>query len=103
MNAIEHGNKGQADLPVEVKVVADDGRVTVRITDQGGGKDIPEPETPDIEAKIAGLQKPRGWGLFLIKNMVDEMHITTTETHHTLELVVRFDAGPASGNGKGAS
>jgi len=103
MNAIEHGNKGQADLPVEVKVVVDDGRVTVRITDQGGGKDIPEPETPDIEAKIAGLQKPRGWGLFLIKNMVDEMHVTTTETHHTLELVVRIDAGPASGNGKGAS
>ena len=36
-----------------------------------------EAEVPDIEAKLAGLQRPRGWGLFLIKNMVDEAHEST--------------------------
>lgn len=88
MNAIEHGNQGRAELPVQVQVVASNGRLSVSITDKGGGKPIPEAETPDIEAKLAGLQKPRGWGLFLIKNMVDEMNVTTDDVHHTVELVV---------------
>ena len=98
MNAIEHGNEGRAELPVDVKVSLSNGSVTVSITDHGGGDaGIPEVDTPDIEAKLAGLQKPRGWGLFLIQNMVDEMNITTDDVHHTIELVVHLkgedDAG----------
>ena len=90
MNAIEHGNHGDPDLPVRVRVSRTDRELTVRIVDNGGGKEIPEAETPDLEAKLAGLQKPRGWGLFLIKNMVDDMRTHTTETHHTVELVMRL-------------
>jgi anti-sigma regulatory factor (Ser/Thr protein kinase) len=73
MNAIEHGNEGRAELAVTVEVVASDAELRIRITDQGGGPDMPQAETPDLEAKLAGLQKPRGWGLFLIENMVDEL------------------------------
>ena len=91
MNAIEHGNQGDPSLPVHVQVSTTEHELTVRIIDNGGGKEIPEAETPDLEAKLAGLQKPRGWGLFLIKNMVDEMRTYTTETHHTIELVMRLD------------
>lgn len=90
MNAIEHGNHGDPGLPVHVRVSATDHELTVRIVDNGGGKEIPEAETPDLEAKLAGLQKPRGWGLFLIKNMVDDLRTHTTETHHTVELVMRL-------------
>jgi anti-sigma regulatory factor (Ser/Thr protein kinase) len=97
MNAIEHGNEGKPELPVEVKVLASDLDLLVRITDHGGGRDIPEAETPDIEAKLAGLQKPRGWGLFLIKNMVDDMTVTTDSSHHTIELVLRLK-GDGDGN-----
>ena len=35
---------------------------------------------PDLEAKLAGLQTPRGWGLFLIGNMVDECETAATST-----------------------
>ncbi len=90
MNAIEHGNHGDPDLPVHVRVSVTDRELTVRIVDNGGGREIPEAETPDLEAKLAGLQKPRGWGLFLIKNMVDDLRTHTTETHHTVELVMRL-------------
>ena len=98
MNAIEHGNDGRPELPVDVKVSLSNGSVTVAITDHGGGdEEIPHVEAPDIEAKLAGLQKPRGWGLFLIQNMVDEMNVTTDDEHHTVELVVHLkgeeDAG----------
>src|SRR5438874_9702386 len=89
MNAIEHGNHGDPTLPVHVRVSRTDHELTVRIVDNGGGKEIPEAETPDLEAKLAGLQKPRGWGLFLIKNMVDDLRTHTTETHHTVEPVMR--------------
>jgi anti-sigma regulatory factor (Ser/Thr protein kinase) len=55
---------------------------------------VPDPETPDLEAKLEGLQSPRGWGLFLIKNMVDEMNVHQDATRrHTLELVFNLKEG----------
>jgi anti-sigma regulatory factor (Ser/Thr protein kinase) len=93
MNAIEHGNQARAELPVRLEVSTRDSQVIVRITDLGGGRDIPEATTPDLEAKLAGLQKPRGWGLFLIKNMVDDVRVTSDERHHTVELVMKLGGG----------
>ncbi|MBW3664489.1 MAG: SpoIIE family protein phosphatase [Actinobacteria bacterium] len=92
MNAIEHGNHNDASLLVEIRVFASQHALVVRVTDQGGG----EPpaltgELPDLEAKLRGEQTPRGWGLFLIKNMVDDLHVWADDAHHTIELVVRLD------------
>ena len=91
MNAIEHGNRLNVELPVHVRVTVDQHELVVRIVDNGGGRDIPEPETPDLEAKLEGLQKPRGWGLFLIKHMVDDMRLHTTNMHHSIELVMKLE------------
>jgi serine phosphatase RsbU (regulator of sigma subunit)/anti-sigma regulatory factor (Ser/Thr protein kinase) len=98
MNAIEHGNQSNPELPVEIGIRLADGELLVRITDQGGERAIPEAETPDLEAKLEGLQKPRGWGLFLIKNMVDDLRVTTDGIHHTVELVMRLEGGDDGGN-----
>lgn len=97
MNAMEHGNKFRAEVPVDFVVRCTDRKVSVLITDQGGGAPIPAAPAPDIEAKLAGLQTARGWGLFLIKNMVDEMHVTTAADSHTLELVM-YLKGDGHGN-----
>jgi anti-sigma regulatory factor (Ser/Thr protein kinase) len=86
MNAMEHGNHYQADKPVLIVVDVSTSQLKVEITDYGGGNELPEPETPDLEAKLDGLQSPRGWGLFLIKNLVDEMRVHTDAVHHTLEI-----------------
>ena len=91
MNAIEHGNQNRPELSVGVRVSASEADLSVRITDHGGGRDIPEAETPDLDAKLEGKQTPRGWGLFLIKNMVDEMHVSSDDTHHTIELVLHLE------------
>ncbi len=98
MNAIEHGNQQRAELPVRIEVSTANGQLIVRITDQGGGREIPAATTPDLEAKLAGLQKPRGWGLFLIKKMVDDLRVTSDEKHHTVELVMRLEGGNDGGN-----
>ncbi len=91
MNAMEHGNKYQADVPVYIYVLASDTDLTVRIKDQGDGMQIPsDPATPDIEAKLAELQTPRGWGLFLIKNLVDDLHVSSDDRHHVVDLVMHL-------------
>jgi serine phosphatase RsbU (regulator of sigma subunit)/anti-sigma regulatory factor (Ser/Thr protein kinase) len=90
MNAMEHGNKYRADTPVNIVVKKNARALAVTITDQGGGQPIVQKETPDLLAKLAGEQSPRGWGLFLIKNMVDEMNIHSDESHHTLELILHL-------------
>ena len=93
MNAMEHGNHYRPELPVELQVLVTDQDLLVRITDRGSGPPPKEnAEAPDLLAKLEGVQTPRGWGLFLIKSMVDEMNITGDEGHHMVELVVHLEA-----------
>jgi anti-sigma regulatory factor (Ser/Thr protein kinase) len=91
MNAMEHGNHYRAELPVIIEVSASDAELSVKITDEGSGPPAFDSETPDLEAKLEGVQTPRGWGLFLIKSMVDEMNVTGDEHHHTVELILHLD------------
>jgi anti-sigma regulatory factor (Ser/Thr protein kinase) len=93
MNAMEHGNGYGSGVPVEIQVLVTDRDLLVRITDRGSGPPPREDgDAPDLEAKLEGMQTARGWGLFLIKSMVDEMNITGDEGHHTVELVVHLGA-----------
>lgn len=91
MNAMEHGNVYQADRPVEIKVLRTQNSVVVHISDHGEGPDISRVENPDLDAKIAGEQSPRGWGLFLIKNMVDEVNHYQTDGRNTIELIMNLE------------
>jgi serine/threonine-protein kinase RsbW len=91
MNAMEHGNHYRAELPVMIEVAASEAELSVKITDEGSGPPTFDSETPDLEAKLEGMQTPRGWGLFLIKSMVDEMNVTGDEHHHTVELILHLD------------
>ena len=89
MNAIEYGSQGDPDVPVDIVVETTAESIVVRITDRALSGGVPsEPEAPDIERKLAGEQKPRGWGLFLIKNMVDSMDVTSDGTTQTVTLTM---------------
>lgn len=89
MNAMEHGNKYREDKPASVKVRLTKEELVVQITDFGVGSEILEMEDPDLDAKLAGLQSPRGWGLFLIRSMVDDLRTHSDSVHHTIELVFK--------------
>jgi anti-sigma regulatory factor (Ser/Thr protein kinase) len=97
LNAMEHGNRYRAELPVLIEVSVSGVELSVKITDEGSGPPAFRSETPDIEAKLEGEQSLRGWGLFLIRNLVDDMNVTGDERHHTIELVINLkgdhDAG----------
>jgi serine/threonine-protein kinase RsbW len=95
MNAIEHGNHNRPEVPVDVEVVQSGTDIVIAISDLGGGTDPATAEEPDLAHKLAGEQSPRGWGLFLIRNMVDAMDVTTEGARHTVWLTMRTGA-PAS-------
>jgi len=90
MNAIEHGNHNRADVNVDITVVDTGASVAVSITDLGGAHAPTKAavELPDLDMKLAGLQSPRGWGLFLIQNMVDAMEVSTDGDKHTVRLMM---------------
>jgi serine phosphatase RsbU (regulator of sigma subunit)/anti-sigma regulatory factor (Ser/Thr protein kinase) len=93
MNAMEHGNGFRAELPVDIRVVRDGDALCVEVTDRGSARPMPAAPEPDIDAKLAGEQTPRGWGLFLIRNMVDELDVTGDDEHHTTRLVMHLEGG----------
>lgn len=91
MNAIEHGNRATAGVPVEIRVTSDGRELRVTVTDEGGGRSAVAVEQPDLEAKLDGRQTPRGWGLFLIEQMVDRFATRVEGGRHTVELVFEIE------------
>ena len=91
MNAMEHGNRFQPDQQVAVRVLVSRRALAVQVTDEGTSGVIRPPETPDLEAKLAGKQSPRGWGFFLIEKMVDELRVTANDAHHRIELFLYLE------------
>ncbi len=104
MNAIEHGNDNRPDLAVDIEVVLRGAEIIVDITDRGGRGDAGQPgtgqlgtddppelacEVPDLARKLSGDQEPGGWGLFLIRHMVDGMEVTTSGERRTVRLTMR--------------
>jgi serine/threonine-protein kinase RsbW len=98
MNAMEHGNKYIPEVPVKIEVWLLEERLLVRIIDRGGSPPpSPNAQRPDLEAKLEGKQPPRGWGLFLIKNMVDDMRVSGNPDHHTIELLIHLNGEDDAG------
>jgi serine/threonine-protein kinase RsbW len=81
LNAIEHGNKMDTSTKLGITLTAEESKLQVSVRDQGKG--IDQVPTPNIENKIEGKDQARGWGIFLIKSLVNE---------------VTFEPGPEGGN-----
>jgi anti-sigma regulatory factor (Ser/Thr protein kinase) len=93
MNAMEHGTQYQPDTSVILQVFAQPTSLMVRVLNRQRSRPIAsEIAEPDLEAKLAGLQSPRGWGLFLIRHLVDEMQISEDDQNHVVELVMHLKA-----------
>jgi serine phosphatase RsbU (regulator of sigma subunit)/anti-sigma regulatory factor (Ser/Thr protein kinase) len=93
MNAMEHGNRYRCDLDVAIRVSADAHAVRVAISDRGGAREVAPADEPDLDAKLEGRQSPRGWGLFLIEEMVDELRQSNDGDRHTVELTMYLEGG----------
>jgi len=92
MNAAEHGNHLRSDRTVGFTVASTPAKITVTITDQGAGGPIAWPPEPNLDAKLAGLETARGWGLFLISRLVDQCEVRATPTGNSVELTMLLGA-----------
>lgn len=89
INAIEHGNKMDASTKVGISLTIAGGRLQVAIQDEGKG--IGQVPTPDIETQVEGKTDPRGWGIFLIKNLMDEVSFESTpEGRNVVKMIIHL-------------
>ncbi len=69
-NAIVHGNKLDKNKNVHLSLDLDDSQVKFTVEDEGAGfnyEQLPDPTAPE------NLEKPGGRGIFLMKNLCDEV------------------------------
>jgi len=71
INAIEHGNKFDLNTKVGITLASDDTALEVTVHDEGDG--IDSEKIPKTREEPNGFPKRRGYGMFLIKNLVNEM------------------------------
>jgi serine/threonine-protein kinase RsbW len=93
LNAMEHGNLNRPDKRVLITMDYKDHIFRVTVMDQGEGMGNSQeiPEEPDIEKKIENLQTPRGLGMFLIKQLVDQVEYNQmTDEGHMVRMVLKL-------------
>jgi len=91
MNAIEHGNKADASTRVGIRLTAVADGLHISVHDQGAGGITPPSGPPDIESRMAGKTAPRGWGIFLIKNLMDEVSFESNEQGNAVKMMIYLD------------
>jgi serine/threonine-protein kinase RsbW len=70
-NAIHHGNRLDPDKKTKVEYDRTDSQIRFIVVDEGPGFDftnLPDPTAPE------NLEKPNGRGIFLMKNLADEIN-----------------------------
>jgi serine/threonine-protein kinase RsbW len=93
LNAMEHGNKNHPDRRVIITMDYKNHIFRVSVMDQGEGmENTPEiPEDLEIEKKIEDLESPRGLGMFLIKQLVDQVEYNKiTDEGHMVRMVLKL-------------
>jgi serine/threonine-protein kinase RsbW len=78
INAFEHAECRDEQLHLKFRLGRDDKRewLEVEVLDKGKGFDSGKVEEPSIEKSFVGHRK-RGWGLQIIKSLMDEVEITS--------------------------
>ena len=91
-NIIQHayGGEGNADIEIECEIAP--GELTITFRDQGKSFDPASVPEPNVKASLEN-RKIGGLGMYLIRNLVDEVHYGTSEIEgNTLQLVKRAES-----------
>ncbi len=90
LNAMEHGNRGRSDARVIVTMSFDGATFSVSVADEGQGI-VELPEDPDFHRKLEQLERPRGLGIFLIKQLTDHVEFNKLDRHgHVMRMVIKM-------------
>jgi serine/threonine-protein kinase RsbW len=90
MNAIEHGNRLRPDARVTVTMNFENDVFVIAVRDEGEGM-LDLPKKPDIEQKIEQKETPRGLGIFLMKQLMDQVEFNEIANGgHVVKMVIRL-------------
>jgi serine/threonine-protein kinase RsbW len=88
INAMQHGNKDKPSERVIVNMVFAEGAFNISVIDKGQGIPEPLPNDPNIERIVDDLDPPTGFGLFLIRRLVDRVEFNEkTVRGHGVRMV----------------
>ena len=88
-NAIIHGNKCNINKKVVINVFVEDGKIIIKVKDEGNGFDptkVPDPTEPQ------NLLKDSGRGVYLMKIYMDEIKYNLTPEGTELILILRLNS-----------
>ena len=89
INAMEHGNKGQPDAVVDIVFHYAEDAIQIMVADQGEGIKEVIPQ-PDIGRIMRNLDPPVGFGVYLIRQLADEVEFNTVVARgHCLRMVIK--------------
>ena len=81
-NAVKHGSKIDTEADVIMEVTCDDQAMTIKVKDAGQTFDFAAISEPDLE------QHPtHGYGIFLMRSLMDEVHYTHENGWNCITLV----------------
>jgi serine/threonine-protein kinase RsbW len=102
MNAIEHGNRLDANVKVVVVLTIEPTRLAIDVVDQGT-EPIPEPPEPSIDRMLSGDLPSGGMGIYLIHHLMDEVEFSResgggNQLHMVIYMHPEGEVGRGEGN-----
>lgn len=84
-NAIEHGNQLKFDAQVQTILTMQEKQLILDVIDQG------QQPIPDIPKERKDRDDNRGWGMLLIKDLVDEVSVEAAAGRNEVRMVIYLD------------
>ncbi len=101
INAIEHGNRLNADLRVHVTCLQHHDRLLIEVLDHGQQEYVPGKQPLTIAEKMAGLGPLRGMGLMLIMELSDEAEFVPRTEGNCFRMTFYRQPSPVSHDSAG--
>ena len=90
LNAIKHGNKGRWEARVIVTMSFKKNSLNICVKDEGSGI-TKLPQEPDIERIIENVESRKGIGIYLIKQLVDQVEFNElTKKGHVVKMTMKL-------------
>jgi len=103
VNAIEHGNRQDENVKVLVLLTVEPTRLAVDVVDQGEEPIPADRPVPSIEQMVDGKTPSGGFGMFLIRSLMDEVEISREpDGGNQLRMVIHLERECSSGRGGNA-
>ena len=87
INAIEHGSNDERIVYITFGLNRHPLRMTITISDSGAGFNPGTVSNPDIREKIHTQERKRGWGLKIMRSLMDDVIINSSSGGTQVTLI----------------